>query len=303
MSDFQFLAKLYGVRGSYPIAPEDGTKIGGNTACLMARTAEHVVIFDAGSGIIRLGKELIPEILQHQKKANTPFHITMMFTHTHTDHLLGFPFFAPIYMPNVHIHFFGPATLGMDFEDIMRTQVIPQYFPVSMDEFRSKKSFHNISENMFIYFNSGNPEPQIGYINETESAFADLNIYNMKYYFHPKDGSYLYRVEWQDKKLVFATDVEEYVGGDQRLISFSKGADVLIHDAQYTEEQYKRFAGYGHSSVAMACDAAAQAEVKKLLLYHHDPNNSDDDLKALEQRARQLFSASELATERWSWQL
>lgn len=303
MSDYQFLAKLYGVRGSYPIAPEEGTKIGGNTTCLLVRTKEHVVIIDAGSGIIRLGKELIPEILQYNKETGKPFHITILFTHTHTDHLLGFPFFAPIYMPNVHIHFFGPATLGMDFEDIMRTQVIPQYFPVGMDEFRSKKSFANLTENLFLYFNSGNPEPQIGYINETEPVFSDLSIFNMKYYFHPKDGSYLYRIEWNDKKLVFATDVEEYVGGDQRLIGFSKDADVLIHDAQYSEDQYKKFAGYGHSSIAMACDAAKQANVKKLLLYHHDPNNDDETLYKMEKRAQELFSASELATERWEWKL
>ncbi len=303
MNDYQFLAKLYGVRGSYPIAPMEGTKIGGNTACMLVRTPEHVVILDAGSGIIRLGKELIPEILNYNKETGSLFHITILFTHTHTDHLLGFPFFAPIYMPGVHIHFFGPATLGMPFKEIMSTQVIPQYFPVSMDEFRSKKSFQNIDENMYIYFNPGNPEPQIGHVFESESAFSVLSIYNMKYYFHPKDGSYPYRVEWQDKKIVFATDVEEYAGGDQRLISFARNADVLIHDAQYSEEQYKRFAGYGHSSIKAACDAARQAEVKQLLLYHHDPNNSDQVLKEMEKEARKLFPASELATENWEWRL
>jgi len=303
MSDYQFLAKLYGVRGSYPIAPEGGTKIGGNTTCLLARSKEHVVIFDAGSGIIRLGRELIPEIIKHNQETHKPFHITIIFTHTHTDHLLGFPFFAPMYMPNVHIHFFGPATLGMDFEEILSTQVVPQYFPVSMKEFRSTKSFHNVDENMFVYFNPGNPEPQIGRINETEPAFSALSVYNMKYYLHPKDGSYIYRVEAEDKKLVFATDVEQCAGGDQRVIAFSNNADVLIHDAQYTEEQYSKFAGYGHSSIAMACDAAKQAEVKRLILFHHDPNNTDEQLKEMEATAKGFFPNSELGTEKWEWKL
>lgn len=301
MSNFNFMAKLYGVRGSYPIAPPDGTSIGGNTTCLLVRSAEHIVIIDAGSGLIRLGKELIPEIVRHNKETGRPFHITFLFTHTHNDHLLGFPFFAPLYMPGVHLHFFGPATLGVDFEDIVRTLVEPQYFPVSMDEFRSNKSFHNINENMFIYFNPDNPEPQVGHVMETEPAFSSLSIYTMKYYFHPKDGSFPYRVEWNDKKLVFATDVECYVGGDQRLINFSKDADVLIHDAQYSEEQYAKFCGYGHSSISMACDTARQANVKKLLLFHHDPNNSDDVLRGMEKEARSLFAESELATENWEW--
>jgi len=303
MSDYQFMAKLYGVRGSYPIAPEQGTKVGGNTTCLLVRSPEHLVIFDAGSGIIRLGKELIPEILRFSKATKKIFHITLIFTHTHSDHLLGFPFFAPLYMPNVHLHFFGPATLGVDFEDILSMQVEPQYYPVAMDEFRSKKSFYNINENSFIYFNSGNPEPQMGHVTETEAAFSDFSVSTMKYYFHPKDGSYVYRVDWNGKKLVFATDVEEYVGGDQRLIAFSKEADILIHDSQYSEEQYPKFAGYGHSSVAMACEAAKQAKVKKLLLFHHDPNNDDAALIEIEKRAKEIFPASELATERWEWKL
>ena len=297
------MAKLYGTRGSYPIAPELGTKYGGNTTCMLARTPEHVVIIDAGSGLIKLGKELIPEILENKKKSGQPFHITMLFTHTHSDHLLGLPFFAPIYMPDVHIHFFGPATLGADFEQILRVVVKPQYFPVSMDEFRSIKSFHNINENMFIFFNPDDPQPQIGHESHTEAAFSDFSFHTMKYYFHPKDGSYPYRIQWKDKKIVFATDVETYVGGDQRLINFSKNADVLIHDAQYSVEQYKSFCGYGHSSFAMACDTAKQAKVKKLLLYHHDPNNTDEDLEKMEAEAKKLFKKSELASEKWEFTL
>lgn len=298
MKDFQFMAKLYGVRGSYPIAPENGTKYGGNTTCMLVKTAEHVVIIDAGSGIIKLGKELIPEILEHKNNSKKPFHITILFTHTHNDHLLGLPFFAPIYMPDVHIHFIGPATLGMNFEQILRNTVVPQYFPVGMDEFRSTKSFHNLNENMFFFFLNNKPEPQIGHISKDKAPDDVLQIDTMKYYFHPKDGSYLFRIKWKERSIVFATDVEAYVGGDQRLINFAKNADILIHDAQYNLEQYKSFAGYGHSSYAMACDTAKQANVKKLLLYHHDPNNTDEMLEEMEKDAQKIFANTELASEK-----
>ncbi|APF20022.1 beta-lactamase domain-containing protein [Caldithrix abyssi DSM 13497] len=302
MPNYNFLFKIYGVRGSYPIAPVEGTQFGGNTTCVMARTPDHVVIFDAGSGIIPLGKELLPEILEHQKKSDGPFHITILFTHTHIDHILGLPYFTPIYMPQVHLHFVGPPTVGVDFETILRTQVLPQYFPVSMDEFRSQKSFYNVSENTFVYFNDSK-EPVIGDVRHQKPGQFGFRIDTMKYYFHPKDGTYLYNILWNDHKITFATDIEGYKGGDQRLIKFAQNADILIHDAQYTEEQYKMFCGYGHSSFVMACDTAREAGAKKLLLFHHDPNNSDEQLKTLEKDAQKLFPQAELAKEGWSWQV
>jgi len=303
MGDFHFKVKLYGVRGSYPVASPEGTQIGGNTPCVLIRTPNNIIIFDAGSGVIKLGKELIPEILAHQKKTDKPFHITFIFTHTHSDHLIGLPFFAPLYMPGVFIHFFGPATLGVEFEDILRNFVAPQYFPVGMDEFRSTKEFQNISENMVIYTVPEGGSPKVAHSMEKLPSPRELTIRNMKYYFHPKDGSYLYRTEWTDKKFVYATDVEQYIGGDQRLVKFAQGADVMVHDAQYTEEQYKMFAGYGHSTFVSACDVAQQANVKKLLLFHHNPSHSDEDLREIEKNARELFPNCELGTEDWEWVL
>ena len=130
-----------------------------------------------------------------------------------------------------------------------------------------------------------------------------MTVRNMKYYFHPKDGSYNYKIEYKNKSLVFATDVEQYVGGDQRLISFSRDCDILIHDAQYATDQYPKFQGYGHSSIAMACDAAAQAQAKELLLFHHDPNNDDATLYEMEKDAKKLFKNSRLAFEGWEWKV
>ncbi len=301
MKDSRFLAKIYGVRGSYPIAPAAGTQYGGNTTCLFVRTANHMVVFDAGSGIIQLGRELMPEILEHKKTSKEPFHITMVFTHTHIDHLLGFPYFAPLFIPNVYLHLFGPATLGVDFEDILRTFVEPQYFPVSMDEFRSTKFFENIDENMILYFVEDLAQPQIGVVDSTSTDRADLVIKNMKYYLHPKDGSFNYRIECGGHSLVLATDVEQSSGSDQRLMKFSEGCDVLIHDSQYTLEQYLKFQGYGHSNYQMACEAALKAKAKKLLLFHHDPTNNDEALEEIEKGAKEIFSGAELAREGWEW--
>jgi ribonuclease BN (tRNA processing enzyme) len=301
MNDHRFIAKIYGARGSYPISPSTGTKYGGNTTCLLCRTEDHIVIFDAGSGLVQLGRELIPEIIEHKKKSKEPFHITMIFTHTHIDHLIGFPYFAPLFMPNVNIHFFGPSTLGVDFEDILRTLVEPQYFPVSMDEFRSTKYFENIDENMVIFFLEGKPEPQVGFEETTSTDLAEIVIKNMKYYVHPKDGSFNYRIENSGHSLVFATDVEQYAGTDQRLIKFAEGCDVFIHDSQYTLEQYLNFQGYGHSNYEMACEAALKAKAKKLLLFHHDPNNDDETLEQIEKSAKEIFSGAELAHEGWEW--
>ena len=159
-----------------------GTEVGRSCFILKDRNRDRVVILDAGSGIIKLGKELMPEILENKKNSGKPQHITILFTHTHNDHLLGLPFFAPLYMPDVYIHFIGPATLGVNFYQILRNTVVPQYFPVSMDEFRSTKTFYNLNENMFIYFDSDNPEPQIGHISRKELPTDCLLIQTMKYY-------------------------------------------------------------------------------------------------------------------------
>jgi ribonuclease BN (tRNA processing enzyme) len=301
MTDYRFFVRLYGVRGSYPIT--SSTKYGGNTSCIMARTPSHVVLFDAGSGLIQAGKDLLPEIMEHKKTNSASFQITIIFTHTHIDHLMGLNFFLPIYMPGVHINFIGPATLGADLEDILRTTCEPQYHPVSMDEFRSTKYFENINENMVVYFLIDDPNPYIDTAGAPTPDNTVLTVKNMKYYFHPKDGSYNYRIECAGKSLVYATDVEQYVESDQRLIKFAEGADVLLHDSQYNLEQYKLFQGYGHSNYKMACDVAKKAKVKKLFLFHHDPNNDDKILEKMESEAKKLFTNTQLATEGWEWKI
>jgi ribonuclease BN (tRNA processing enzyme) len=124
----------------------------------------------------------------------------------------------------------------------------------------------------------------------------------MKSYAHP-GGVYVYRIEWRGRSLVYATDTEGYVGMDRRLAAFAKGADVLIHDAQYSEEQYRGLKGfmptqgYGHSTPQMACEVAAAAGVKRLALFHHDPNYDDESVHDLEEQARATFKTAFSARE------
>ncbi len=303
MKNYQFFAKLYGVRGSYPIAPADGTKIGGNTPCLLVRTPDDILIIDGGTGIIQLGKDLVPEILEYAAARHKPLNITLLFTHTHMDHLMGLPFFAPLYLPQANLTFIGPPTMGMNFEQIIRGIVSPQYFPVDLHEFRAGIKFINMDENKVISFYGNGSGAGLSHVLDQPEQKPVWSVSTMKYYFHPKDGTFVYKITWQDKILVFATDIEQYYGCDQRLAVFAKNADFLIHDAQYSEEQYERFKGYGHSVFTLACQAAAQSAVKKLLLYHHDPGSGDEDLYKIEAAAREIFPATELARESWEWKL
>ena len=122
----------------------------------------------------------------------------------------------------------------------------------------------------------------------------DIQIKCLRGYAHPKVGTYIYSVEWKGKKMVFATDTEGYVGGDQRLIKFAKNADLLIHDAQFTCEVYSNKIyprqGWGHSTVEMAVEVAEKSEVKHLVLTHHDPNDNDEIILAKENYAKTLFN-------------
>ena len=179
-NDYNYLARIYGVRGSYPYSKKDGSHFGVNTSCFMVRSQKAIVIFDAGSGIIPLGSQLIPEILEHKKNSSEQFVINILFSHTHIDHLIGFYYFAPLYMPNVHINFIGPATMGVDLEVILRTFCEPQYYPVSMDEFRSTKSFFNINENTVITFAKDSSTPEIHEINGQSEPDAEFKINTMK---------------------------------------------------------------------------------------------------------------------------
>lgn len=296
MSNSPFRLKIYGVRGSYPPTSNNGHTFGVNTTCLRFDIEKHVVIIDAGTGIINLGNDLFQEMRQGNGRQNYK-KLHFFFTHLHIDHLMGFPYFLLNYIPDVEMHFIAPRILTYSLEQVLEFLMSPALFPVTLTELPSRRTFYDFSENLVALFFEDRfeiyPTSQAAKMKGWQGRVSCLRNYT-----HPKGGAYIYKVEHHSgTRVVFATDVEGFIGNDQRLVKFAKDADILIHDAQYTLEEYAMFQGFGHSTYEMACAVAKAAGVKKLLLTHHDPKHGDEVLAQLEAKAREIFPQTHVATE------
>ncbi len=289
---------FWGVRGSYPAPGAHTARVGGNTPSVQVRAGNHRLILDAGTGIIGLGRAMVEQQHADQK----PIVATLCFTHTHHDHTQGFPFFTPTHYQSTTLYVFGPKTLHQDLEDVLSRAMLPPVFPITLDELPCLRVMRNLQEGEAIVLNAKDNEPRV--LIERDKAPQKLPehviVRVLRSHAHPQ-GVFIYRIEYGGKALVFATDTEGYVGGDQRLIEFARGADLLIHDAQYTEQEYAAETmpkqGWGHSTWQMAVAVARAAGVKQLALFHHDPLHSDDMLDALEQQAQASFPHAVLARE------
>ena len=290
MSD-ELRVKFWGVRGSYPTPGAETVKYGGNTACVEIRAGERTIILDAGTGIIPLGRELA------QRRA---LEVILLFSHLHHDHTQGFPFFVPAYLPKARLHVFGPGGTSETLSQVLEHNQSSETFPVSLRDMASSKDIRSVRESQVILWDEAG-------IRVTESAAGAGNeavvIRIHKSYAHP-GGVYVYRITWRGKSVVYATDTEGYVGTDRRLVQFAKDADLLIHDAQYSEEHYwgqlggfPSTQGYGHSTVTMACEVAAASGARQLVLFHHDPAYADARVAGLESAAQAHFSAAQAAYE------
>ncbi len=293
-----FRVTLWGVRGSYPSPGPKTAGIGGNTPCVEVRAGKHLIILDAGTGIIQLGNALVT---QHQAD-KTPITATLLFTHTHHDHTQGFPFFKPLYFQTTTLSVFGPRTLEEDLHEVLSRAMLPPVFPITLDQLPCVRNMRNLGESETVVLNAENSEPQViaGRLPPALHAPTNVLIHAFRSYAHPQ-GVYVYRIEYDGKAVVYATDTEGYVGGDQRLIRFARDATLLIHDSQYTEPEYtSTFSskqGWGHSTWRMAINVAQAAQVKQLVLFHHDPEHSDEMLEHVEKEARAIFPATRLARE------
>jgi len=262
------------------------------------RAGGHLIILDAGTGIIGLGRDLARQYAIDQK----PVVATILFTHTHHDHTQGFPFFEPAYFGTSTLYMFGPKNFYEDVEEALTRAMLAPTFPIALDELKSLRIISNIDETGVIVLDQGK-EPQIVniYREKITASPQAVRISSMRSFYHPKGGVTLYRIEWAGKKMVYASDTEGYVGGDTRLIRFSEEADLLIHDAQYTTEEYLTGdvpkQGWGHSTPEMATAVAKAARVKRLALFHHDPLHDDEMLSAIEREARLAFPNTVLAYE------
>ena len=298
MSEQAFSVTFWGVRGGYPKPGPTTNQFGGNTTCLEVRVGYHLIIIDAGTGIIGLGEKLMA---QHQADKK-PIVATILFTHTHHDHTQGFPFFLPSRLGSSVLYIFGPKWLHQDLEAVLARAMLPPVFPVTLDELRSMRVIRNISENEMIVLREPDAPPEVCNVYREVEACSpwEVRVKIMRSYAHPQ-GVFVYRIEMGDRKLVFATDMEGYTGGDRQLIQFARGADLLIHDAEFTSEEYldgnPPRQGWGHSTWEMAVEVAQATEVKKLALTHHNAHHDDTFLEDMERQAQALFPAAIVVRE------
>jgi len=298
MEEQPFSVTFWGVRGGYPKPGPTTTKFGGNTTCLEIRAGPHLIIIDAGTGIIGLGEKLIAQRQADEK----PITAMILFTHTHHDHTLGFPFFAPSHLSSSVLYIFGPKLLHQDLEVVLTNAMLPPVYPIRLDELGSMRVIRNVAENEMIVLGAPDAPPQVCnvYREREECSSWEVKVSIMRSYAHPQ-GVFVYRVEMDGRKLVVATDVEGYAGGDKRLIRFARGADLLIHDAEFTTDEYldenHPRQGWGHSTWEMAVEVARAAGARKLALTHHNAHHDDAFLDDVERQAQARFPAAVVAYE------
>ncbi len=264
--------RFWGVRGSIATPEEDKLKVGGNTSCVEVAFGDHSLIFDSGTGIRALGKRIAREIAKGKNRE-----IIIVLSHTHWDHIQGLPLFAPFFIPGVKVKIFGPSKANRELKNLLAGQMEYDYWPVKLTQLPADIEFHDLGEGFH--------------------RLADgMEIY-AKRHIHP-GVAFGYRVEYEGKSVAYSTDTEHFQNQlDQRVIEIAEGTDLLIHDAQYTDEEIANKLGWGHSTWKQAVQVASEAGVSKLALFHQDPERSDIQAGEIEQRAIQSFQGSVLARE------
>jgi len=265
--------KFYGVRGSLPVSGKEFLKYGGNTTCIkmFRENVNRVAIIDAGTGIRKLGKEIIETGL-HQNVIN------ILFSHFHWDHIQGLPFFAPAYNSNqkIGILVMGKQRKFKDLKEIFSLQMQKEYFPIGLETMGAQFEFLSYGDKETLYE-------------------ANVTVTPQHHLFW--GGSYGLRIDDAAASLVVCTDIEHVDGIDENIVNLAMNADLLIHDGQYTSDEYQKHKGWGHSSWEQAVEVAIRAKVKKLIITHHDPDHDDDFLDSMENECQKIFPDAVFAKE------
>ncbi len=300
----EFRVKFRGVRGSYPLANKDYLEYGGNTSCVEVNVGGHLIIIDAGTGLIELGNELLKEHISsgpslYERK---PIEATLLLSHIHQDHIQGFTFFRPSHIPTTQLNIFGSSNYHENLADELAQLLFTKSFPLDLGDMAANLNIFDIDDTDIVVFNdSGMLLKRI----ETEEDLIPKNneviISCYKSYAHPQDGVIIYKIAYNNKSMVYATDKESYIGGDKKLSIFARNCDLLIHDSQYTTDDYlNSYApkqGYGHSTFEMAFDAKKQSGAKKLVFYHFDPTYNDEKLHEIAQHYQKISDTTYVAYE------
>ncbi|MGZ5438746.1 MAG: MBL fold metallo-hydrolase [Candidatus Aminicenantales bacterium] len=270
---------IWGARGTFPSPRKDTVCYGGHTCCLSLRTAagEYIVV-DSGTGIRDLGERIMAEA---EEAGNGPVRIHLLLTHFHLDHIMGFPFFQPLFSPRATVFVYAPVA-PEETRKHLAGLMAGRYFPVRLDETRSTKVFLECEPGLVI-----------GGVGISSCPLV-----------HPQ-GSVAYRLESGGRSVVSATDTEHPEKGiDERLAAFAAGATRLIYDAMFTPEEYAAAKkGWGHSTWLAATELAAGARVGGLIMSHYNPDHSDEMVDRLLAAARRIFPRAEAARQGWSWDL
>lgn len=268
-----FEVQFWGVRGSIPAPGAETVRYGGNTSCLEMRVAGKQLIFDGGTGLRVLGKNLLKSM---------PVEAYMFFTHSHWDHIQGFPFFVPAFIRGNCFHIYGAiAPNGASMKQRLSDQMLHPNFPVPIQVMQSDLKFYDLT-----------PGDQVA-LDDITIETGSLN--------HP-NTAIGYRVTWQGRTVVYASDTEHFPDRlDENLLHLARNADLLIYDACYTDDEYYDIKapkiGWGHSTWEAGIQLAEAAGVKKIAMFHHDPNHDDDFLDGVAAQVEARFPGSFLARE------
>jgi phosphoribosyl 1,2-cyclic phosphodiesterase len=254
--------RFWGTRGSIATPGPKTLRYGGNTACVEVRLGPTIVVLDCGTGVRELGNSLVREF--DGKSLN----LHMLLSHTHWDHIQGFPFFLPAYQPQTVITIYGLPAPGKSLESVFREQMAPEFFPVPLKHLQANIRFCEITGPLKI--------------GSTLITAIALN--------HP-GGAIGYRLEYHGRSVVYVSDHEPYdrLHGhnpknsrlESKLAHFAKSANLYIREAQYTDEEYAQRKGWGHSTYSDALASAKDAGVEAMAIFHHDPMRDDDSLDRL----------------------
>jgi phosphoribosyl 1,2-cyclic phosphodiesterase len=265
--------KFYGTRGSIPVCSPGFQEFGGNTTCILLEGPQRTVVLDAGTGIRELGKELVKD-----PRLGVERPCFLLFTHFHWDHIQGLPFFMPAYdsRRSFTITAIGRERYGKDIRSIFETQMQRDYFPVPLDAMGARIDFLTSASDCVI---------------EGQAKVCALKHH------HPGDA-YSFRIDDPDgRSLVFCTDVEHGDRVDEGIVALARGADLLIHEGQYTPEELSAHRGWGHSTWEQAVEVAERAGVKRLVVTHHDPDHDDVFLRDIERKVQARLPTAVLARE------
>jgi phosphoribosyl 1,2-cyclic phosphodiesterase len=263
----------FGVRGSCPCSSDQYRRYGGNTSCVLVEVeGETPLILDLGTGLRALG-----DYLQGPLRAEgMPLRATALLTHLHYDHVLGLPFFAPMREPGAELDVYGPSQEGASLEEALAGLVQPPFFPIHMADFHGDLHFHDLD---------GANELTIGTI-------------GVKVRSVPHVGHTLgFRVEADGRSVAYLSDHQAPVDRrsvDHGVLELCDGADLVIHDAQYTDEEFVNLPDWGHSTAAYALHVARESGARRLSLFHHDPSHTDKEIDHMLVQSRRMASKEHL---------